>query len=332
MRTWSRRQVVLGTGAIALLAGCGRLPGQGSAQVARVGFLAGRSADEAASDLDAFRQGLAEVNLIEGQNITLDIRYADGQLDRLGDLARELVGLPVVVLVAQGAAATRAAKDATTTTPIVMAQAGGDPVGAGLVASLAHPGGNVTGLSNLNAELSGKRLQLLTDVRPGLTRVGFVWTPSVPERAREVADTEAAARALGVSIHTLAVSGATDLDGVFEAALREDLGALVIQATVAINPLRTRIAEFALRSRLPTATQSRSHVVAGALMYYGPNGSDQLRRAATYLDKILKGASPADLPVEQPTTFEFVVNLKTAQALGLTIPHHVLLQATEVLQ
>jgi len=333
---WSRRQVVQGAGAagLALLAGCGRPPGQAQppAKVARIGFLASGSPDDPALYLDAFRQGLAELNLIEGQNVALETRYGEGQLDRIGELARELVRLPVAVLVARGAAPIRAAKEATNTTPIVMAAGGGDPVGTGLVSSLAHPGGNVTGLSDLRTELSAKRLQLLTDIRPGLSRVGFLWTPALPDRAQELADTEVAARTLGVGIHAIEVSTANDLDGAFETALREHLDALLIQTNGLLNTMRPRIAEFALRNRLPTAAQDRQLIVAGGLLYYGPNLPDQLRRAAYYVDRILKGANPADLPIEQPTKFDFVINLQTAQALGLTIPHHVLLQATEVIQ
>ena len=336
MDRWSRRQFVQGVGVagLGLLAGCGRLPGQAppAAKVARIGFLSGGAPVDAAMYLDPFRQGLAELNLIEGQHLVLEIRYAEGQLDRLGDLARELVRLPVAVIVAAGATPTRAAKDATNTTPIVMVSGGGDPVGARLVASLARPGGNVTGLSNLRVELSGKQLELLTAIRPGLSRVGFLWTPALPERARELADAEVAGRSLGVGIRSLEVNNSNDLDGAFEAALREDLDALVIQSNGLLNPLRTRIAEFALRNRLPTVAQNPGFVVAGGLLYYGPNLADEFRRAAIYVDKILKGAKPADLAVEQPMRFDFVINLKTAQALGLTIPPHVLLQATEVLQ
>jgi putative ABC transport system substrate-binding protein len=334
MDHWSRRQFVQGVGVagLGLLAGCGRLPGQGPPQIARIGFLTNGTGDETALDLDPFRQGLADLGLIDGQNIILETRSAEGQFDRLGDLARELVALPVAVLVARGAAAIRAAKEATNTTPIVMTRGGGDPVGAGLVASLSRPGGNVTGLSSLQVELSGKRLELLTDVRPGLSRVGFLWTPALPDRDRELADTEAAASTLGMGIHSLKVNNSNDLDGAFEAALREHLDALRIQGNFLLTGMRAEIAEFALRNRLPTATENRPSVVAGCLMYYGPNFPDHFRRAASYVDKILKGAKPADLPVEQPTTFELVINLKTAQALGLTIPQHVLLQATEVLQ
>ena len=336
MSTLSRRQLMQGMGAVGLglLAGCGRLPGQAQppAKVARIGFLASGSPDDPALSLDAFRQGLAEFNLIEGQNVALEIRYGEGQLDRIGDLARELVRLPVAVLVARGAAPIRAAKEATNTTPIVMAAGGGDPVGTGLVTSLARPGGNVTGLSDLRTELSAKRVQLLTDIRPGLSRVGFLWTPALPDRAQELADTEAAARTFGVGVHAIEVSAANDLDGAFETALREQLDALLIQTNGLLNTMRPRIAEFALRNRLPTAAQDRQLVVAGGLLYYGTNLPGQLRRAAYYVDRILKGAQPADLPVEQPREFDFVINARTAQALGLTIPHHVLLQATEVIQ
>jgi putative tryptophan/tyrosine transport system substrate-binding protein len=332
----SRRQFVQGVGVLGLwlVAGCERLPGptQAPAKIARIGFLASGSPDDPGLYLDEFRDGLAAFNLIEGQNVVLETRYGEGQLDRIGDLARELVQLPVAVLVARGAAPIRAAKEATNTTPIVMALGGGDPVGTGLVSSLARPGGNVTGLSDLRTELSAKRLQLLTDIRPGLSRVGFLWTPALPDRAQELADTEVAASSLGVGVHAIEVSAANDLDGALETVRREHLDALLIQANGLLNSLRTRIAEFALRNRLPTAAQDRQWAVAGALVYYGANFPHQLRRAAYYVDRILKGANPADLPVEQPREFDCVINLRTAQALGLILPPHVLLQATEVIQ
>jgi putative ABC transport system substrate-binding protein len=332
----SRRRFVQGArvAGLALLAGCGAWPGptQAPAKVARIGFLASGAPEDPGLYLDEFRHGLAEFNLIEGQNVVLETRYGEGQLDRIRDLAQELVQLPVAVLVARGAAPIRAAKEATNMTPIVMALGGGDPVGTGLVSSLARPGGNVTGLSDLRVELSAKRLQLLTDIRPGLTRVGFLWTPALPDRGEELLDTQAAARTLGASIHAIEVSAANDLDRAFETALGERLDALLIQANGLLNSLRPRIADFALRNRLPTAAQDRQWAVAGALMYYGANFPHQLRRAAYYVDRILNGANPADLPIEQPREFDFVINLKTAQALDLTIPPHVLMQATEVIQ
>ena len=332
-----RRQFLQGGLALAGLSlgvGCARLPtlASGSSRAPRVGFLVAGGGGEPALDLDPFRRGLAELNLVEGRDVALEVRYAEGRLDRLDRLARELVVLPVAVIVARGAAAIRAAKGATDTTPIVMTAGGGDPVGAGLVASLAHPGGNVTGLSNLQAELSAKRLELLRAVRPGLASVGFLWTPSLPDRTREFADTEAAARSFGIGLRALEVSRPDDLAGALEVVIQEHLDALIVQTNNLLSPLRGQIAEFALGHRLPTATQNREYVVAGGLMYYGPDISDIFRRAATYVDKILKGASPANLPVEEPTTFDFVVNLQTAQALGLTIPQTVLAQATEIIQ
>ncbi|MFN8633949.1 MAG: ABC transporter substrate-binding protein [Chloroflexota bacterium] len=319
---------------LGLLAGCSRLSSSASGlpKVPRVGFLVAGTSAEPALDLEPFRQGLAELNLVEGRDLTLEVRYGDGQQDRLGDRARELVRLPVAVIVARGAAAIRAAKEATDTIPIVMTAGGGDPVGAGLVMSLAHPGGNVTGLSNLQAELSAKRLELLREVRPGLLGVGFLWTPSLPDRGRELSDTEAAARFFGMVVRTLEVNRPDDLDGALQAAIDGHLDTLIVQTNNVLSPLRSRIAEFAVRHRLVTATQNREYVVAGGLMYYGPDIPDIFRRAAIYVDKILKGASPADLPVQEPTTFELVVNLKTAHSIGLTIPQSILQQATEVIQ
>jgi putative ABC transport system substrate-binding protein len=334
MDLWRRRDLLrVGlAGAGLALVGCERAPPAPPASKApRVGFLVAGS-PEPALDVNPFRLGLADLNLVEGRDLVLEVRYAEGQVDRLDGLARELVQLPVAVIVARGAAAIRAAKGASDTIPIVMTAGGGDPVGAGLVASFARPGGNVTGLSNLQAELSAKRLELLREVLPSVSSVGFLWTPSLPDRTREFADTEAAARRVGVVVHSLEVSRPDDLDGAFRVAISSRLEALIVQTNNVLTAVRGRVADFALRQRLPTATQNREYVVAGGLMYYGPDIPGIFRRSATYVDKILKGASPGDLPVEEPTTFEFVLNLKTAQALGLAIPPPVLAQATEVIQ
>jgi putative ABC transport system substrate-binding protein len=332
-----RRQFVqgLGVAGLVLLAGCGQWPGQTReppAKVPRIGFLAVIPPELTALHLDALRQGLRELGYVEGQNIVIERRSADGQVDRLPELAQELARLPVEVIVAEGALPIRAAIDATDTIPIVMTLGGGDPVGQRLIDSLARPGGNVTGLSSFQAELSAKRLELFREAVPGLSRVAFLWTPSLPYREREFTETAEAANTLGVELQSLELHDPHELDGVLDAALKERADALLSQDNTLTIRLATRIADFTVRNRLPLMRQTSDLVTAGALMSYGPSNAEQFRRAAYYVDRILRGAKPADLPVEQPREFEFVINLKTAQALGLTLPEHVLLQATEVIQ
>jgi putative tryptophan/tyrosine transport system substrate-binding protein len=239
---------------------------------------------------------------------------------------------PDVILVAGGNPVVRAAQDATSTIAIVMAQAGVDPVATGLVTSYARPGGNVTGLTQITAELSGKRLEVLKDLIPGMSRVAVLWNPNTRDKAIEFRELQAAAQTLGVAVQSLEVRGADELSQAFEAAAREQAaGLVVLQEGLTLNQ-RGRIAELAIQGLLPTMYESRFFVEAGGLLAYGVNLPDLYRRAAVYVDRILRGASPADLPVERPVRFDVVINLQTAQALGLTIPHHVLLQATEVIQ
>jgi putative ABC transport system substrate-binding protein len=286
--------------------------------------------------MEAFRQGLRDLGYVEGRNLILESRYAEGSEERLRELAVELVRLSVEVIVAPGTAAIRAAQHATRTIPIVMAGSY-DPVVEGFVTSLARPGGHITGLSFLQAELPEKRLELLKEMVPQRTRIAVLWNPAGPglhaSRQPLLHNLATAARALELHLHVVELRRADELDSAFAAMSRAGAEALiVIEDALLIGPLRGRIADLAVKHRLPATCDWRHSVAAGCLMAYGPSQPDTYRRAATYVDKILKGAKPADLPVEQPTTFEFVINLKTAQALGLTIPPTLLFRADEVIR
>jgi putative ABC transport system substrate-binding protein len=311
----------LGTLATPLAAGAqaGKLP--------RIGYLTTRP-EAMQSYVEAFRQGLRELGYVEGQNIAIEYRSAEIKLDRLPDLAAELVRLKVDIIVAAATPAILAAKNATSTIPIVMAPAA-DPVGTGLITSLARPGGNITGVSVMMPELAGKRLQLLREVLPRVTRVAFLALRDSSGR-RLVEETQVAGQTLGARIQPVIVGGAEELDGAFAAILKERAGALIVQPAL-VSWYARRIVDFAARHRMPTISDIRELPDAGGLMSYGPNVRESNRRAATYVDKILKGAKPGDLAIEQPTKFEFVVNLKTAKALGLTIPPSLLLQADRVI-
>jgi ABC-type uncharacterized transport system substrate-binding protein len=279
---------------------------------------------------DAFRQGLRQRGYVEGQTIHLAWRYAEGQVERLPALAAELARLPVDVLVAAGGTPVAlAAQRATTTIPIVMTNVG-DPVETGLVASLARPGGNITGLSSMSPDITGKRLELLKAVVPALSRVAVLWQPANPSAALQFQELQAAARALHLQVQALEVRGPDEFDHAFSAA--RGAGAVVVVGDPVFTQHRRRITALAQRSRLPAMYVFREFVEAGGLMSYGVHLPDLGRRAAIYVDKILKGAKPADLPVEQPTKFELVINLKTAQALGLTIAPTLLFQADEVIK
>ena len=329
----SRRQVVQSVGAmgLALLAGCGRLPlpGQQPARVPRIGWLANASRGE---ELRAFRHGLGELGYVEGQTIVIEERYNEGRMDPLPELAAELVRLEVdVFVVGAGNPGIRAARDATSTIPIV-GLAGVDPVAAGLVASLGRPGGNVTGLAALSKGLSQKRLELLKEAAPAISRVAVLWDSTVPDKAIELNEIPEAALKLGVQIVSLEVREPEDFERVFAVGVKQQADALLVLNSGLTLTHRARIAELATSNRLPSISEFRETTLAGGLMAYGSNRFETFRRAAYYVDRILKGAKPADLPIEQPMTFDFVINLKTAQALGLTLPPHVLLQATEVIQ
>jgi ABC-type uncharacterized transport system substrate-binding protein len=279
---------------------------------------------------EVFRQGLRDLGYVEGQSITLEYRFAEGRFDRLPELAADLVRLKVDIILADGGQATAAAQHATETIPIVF-PAVPDPVGQGLVASLAQPGGNTTGLSFSDPELMGKRLELLKESMPGVTRVAYLWHSS-RTRARVLQELETAARALGVQLQPVEVRDPYPFDQAFATMAEAHADALITQSTGVFGTRLTQIVDLASKTRLPGIFPAREFAEAGGLMSYGPSVAANFHRAATYVDKILKGAKPADLPVEQPTKFEFVINLKTAKALGLTIPSTLLFQANEVLQ
>jgi len=319
--------VVLSLG---LLAGPLSSAAQQPRKVARIGFLCPLFKPGPA--LLALRQGLRELGYVDGQNVVIETRFAEEKLQRFPSLAAELVRSKVDVLVPMGPAATRAAKQATTVIPIVLA-GHADPVGTGLVASLARPGGNITGISSLTAELASKRLQLLKEVVPGVTRVGVFWDPEEPEEAAEWKETQLAARTLGLQLQSLEVPGFTDMEKVFTAVGASRVDALINLGWIGPSfPRGKRIAEFAAKQRLPSMYSRPVFVQAGGLLSYGPNWEELFRRAATHVHKILSGAKPGDLPVEQPTKFELVVNLKAAKALGLTIPPSVLIQTDRVIE
>ena len=309
------------------------LAAEAQQKVARVGYLA---ADLRANPTwpEAFRQGLREIGYIEGQNILIEYRSAEGQLDRLPALAAELVRLKVDVLLSEGTPPSVAAKGATKTIPIVFA-ASADAVGSGLVGSLARPGANITGLSFLAPETAAKSLQLLKEVVPGITRVAVLSHRGNPREATRqiiLKEAEVAARALAVNPQFLEVRGPDDFEKAFSAMMRARAGGLTVVTSIMFLGERRRLVELAAKNRLPTVYPWREPVDAGGLLAYGPNLPDLFRRAAVYVDRILKGAKPADLPVEQPTKFELVINLKTAKAAGLTIPQSVLLRADQVIE
>ena len=284
------------------------------------------------SILEAFRQGLRELGHVEGQTFVLELRYGDARPERLPDLARDLVSLKPDVIVATTDPAVAAVKKLTSTIPIVMTGAS-DPVGTGFVANLGRPGGNVTGLSQTSPELSGKRLQLLTQLVPGLSRVAFLWNPDVRGAVLGYKETDSAARLLRLELHSVEISRAEDLERALSAVMEHRVQALVLQGPDPVTfSNRARIVSFTQRNRLPSMYTTRLFVDAGGLMSYGPNGVDLARRAAAYVDKILKGTKPAELAVEQPAKFELVINLKTANTLGLTIPQSLLLRADQVIQ
>jgi putative ABC transport system substrate-binding protein len=279
--------------------------------------------------IEAFRQGLREIGYAEGKNISIEYRFAEGKRDRLPDLAAELVRLKMDVIVTYGTVGTLALKRATTTIPIVMAGSS-DPVARGLVASLARPGGNVTGLSSVSADLSGKRLELLKETVPRLSRVGVLWDSS--GSSANLKDTETAARALSVEIRGLGVRSPADFEKAFKAASDGQVHGILTMQSPLTTTYGKRIVELATKSRLPTMFGEGGYVESGGLMSYAPNLADIARRAATYVDKILKGRQPADLPVEQPTKFELVINLKTAKQISVTIPPNVLARADKVIR
>jgi putative ABC transport system substrate-binding protein len=301
-------------------------------KIPRIGYLSATSPSVNPTRIEAFRQGLRELGYVEGKNIVIEWRYAEGKQDRIPALAAELVRLKLEVIVTGGPAITPAVKEATTTIPIVMGY-DNDPVGYGFVASLARPGGNITGLANFNPELSGKRLELLKEIIPKLSRVAMLGTSTQPGNAQALREVEVAAGAFGVKLQYLDVLDPKDIETAFRAASKGHADALLMIVTGAVlNSHRIQIADLAVKNRLPAVYGQPQYVEDGGLMCYAPSYTDLFRRAATYVDKILKGAKPADLPVEQPRKFELIINLKAAKQIGLTIPSNVLARADKVIR
>ena len=314
-----------------LFAHCVPVWAQQPKKVPRIGWLTVSSLSDVPARIEAFRQGLREIGYIEGKNIVIEWRGGEGKPDRMPAIAGELVRLKVDVIVTGGPGATRPAKEATSIIPIVMAQ-DEDPVGNGFVASLARPGGNITGLSTLSPELSGKRLELLKEIMPKLSRVAILGTSTNAGNAQSLKETEFAAAAMGVKLQFLEVQNAKDVETGFRTVSKGRADAVLLLPNPFHFSQRTQIAEYAIKSRLPVIHGRPEYVEAGGLMSYGMTFTDLDRRAAVYVDKILKGAKPADLPVEQPTKFEFIINLKAAKQIGLTIPPNVLARADRVIR
>jgi putative ABC transport system substrate-binding protein len=311
-----------------LLAPCSLAEAQQPGKIPRLGILDSGTVSTSSGRIEAFRQGLRQLGYIEGQNITIDYRYAEGRNERLPELAGELARLKTDVLVAAGGnSTTRALKQASKTIPIVMTS-GSDAVDGGLVSSLARPGGNVTCLTSLYDDLSGKRLELLKETVPKLSRVAVLWEGG----GNQWRAIQAAARELLLQVHSMEIRSADDFEAAFKDAIKARSGALTVTAGTLFSANQKRIADLAIRNRLPAMFATEQYVAVGGLMYYGANTSDLYRRAAIFVDKILKGTKPADLPVEQPMKFEFVINLKTAKLIGLTIPPNVLARADKVIK
>jgi putative tryptophan/tyrosine transport system substrate-binding protein len=298
-------------------------------KVPRLGFLSPTSDD---SRVEAFRQGLRELGYVEGQNIAIEYRWADGKFDRLPDLALELVRLKVDVVVAVVTQASLAAKMATGTIPVVMIGVS-DPVGSGLVVSLARPGANITGTSSMTAEIIGKQLELIKETLPKISRVAALWNPANPIfQAIQRRETEVAARALGMQLQFVEARAPDEIDRAFARVAKERMRALLVLNDPVFTAQRKQIADLSARHRFPTVSGTREYTEVGGLMAYGPSFPDMYRRAAYYVDRILKGTKPADLPVEQPMKFEFIINLKTAKQIGITIPPNVLARADKVIR
>jgi len=314
-----------------LFALCFSADAQQLTKVPRIGYLVAVSPSVVAARIEAFRQGLRELSYVEGKNIVIETRYAEGKLDRLPALAAELVRLKVNIIVTAGGQATRAAKEATSTIPIIMTN-DADPVGSGFVASLSRPGGNITGLSTLAPELSGKRLELLREVIPKLARVAIVGTSTQPGHAQAIKELELAAEAFKVQIQYLDVLDSKDIETAFRGATKARADGVLTLTSPLLRSQRARLAELAVKNRIPAIYNDIQFVEAGGLIFYGVSFLHLDRHAATYVERILKGAKPADLPVEQPTKFEFVINLKAAKQIGLTIPPNMLVRADKVIK
>ena len=314
-----------------LFALCLSAGAQQSNKIPRIGFLSALFPTTNPARIEAFRQGLRDVGYVEGKNIIIEYRYAERKFDRLPALATELVRLKVDVIVTSASQETRAAKEATNTIPIVMTNVG-DPVETGFVASLARPGDNITGLSTLSRELSGKRLELLKEIIPKLTRVAVLGNSTSPGNADTLKELEVAAQALKLQLQYLDVLSVNDIETAFRAAGKERADAVIVLSGSILTSQRRQIIDLAVKSRLPASYARPEFVESGGLMTYGVSLIDNFRRAASYVDKILNGAKPADLPVEQPTKFELVINLKAAKQIGLTIPPDVLARADRVIR
>jgi putative tryptophan/tyrosine transport system substrate-binding protein len=314
-----------------LLTPCSAVDAQQPAKLYVIGFLAAVSPAALSDRTEAFRRGLGELGYVEGKNIIIESRYAEGRLERLPALAAEMIRLKVNVIVTAGPQVTRRVKEATVPIPIVMAQ-DSDPVGNGFIASLARPGGNITGLSSLSPEITGKQLGLLKEIIPKLSRVTVLGNSTDPGNAQVLKETERAAGSLGVKLQYLEVLTPKDIETSFQAASKGRAEAVLALPTFLFVSQRQQLVDLAVKSRLPAIYDRREFVEDGGLMTYGVSSPDLYRRAATYVDKILRGAKPADLPVEQPTKFEFIINLKAAKQIGLTIPHNVLARADKVIK
>ena len=325
------RRTFISTAAGAVLVKTFPADAQSSTKVPRIGVLYTGTPSTASQSSEAFRQGLREQGYVEGQNIVVEQRFGDGKPERLTELAAELVRLKVDMIVTSTDEAIVAVKRQTQTIPIVMI-ASTDPVGTGFVSSLARPGGNLTGFTSINPELSAKKLELLREAVPGLSRVAIMWNPDIRGALLDYKATEEAARSLRLQLQSVEVSRADDIDRAFSALTTGRAEALIVVPSTLTLDNRGQIASLAQKNRLPSIYGGRAFAEAGGLMTYGSNLAERWRRAATYVDKILKGAKPGDLPVEQPTKFELVINMKTAKALGLTLPPSLLRRADEVIQ
>jgi ABC-type uncharacterized transport system substrate-binding protein len=330
-----RRQNLKWAGVVVILVlvlGCVRMAAaQQPTKIPRIAFLGTASASVVATRVEAFREGLRELGYVEGKNIVMEYRFGEGKSNEVTTLAVELARSKVDVIVTAGSAGTRSAKEATVTIPIVMGNEG-DPVASGFVASLARPGGNITGMSNLSPEISGKQLEILKDIVPKLSRVATLGNLTTPGNAQALKEIELASRVLGVQVQYLEVKGSADFEVAFRSASKGRADAVILLPNPVATFDRKQVVKLAVKSRVPAIYHSIEFVEDGGLMTYSANITDLFRRAATYVDKILKGAKPADLPVEQPKKFEFIINLKAAKQIGLTIPPNVLARADKVIK
>jgi putative ABC transport system substrate-binding protein len=315
-----------------LLATVSNSEAQQPTKVPRIGLLATTFPSGSSARDKAFRQGLRDLGYLEGKNIAIEYRYAEGKVDRFPDLAGDLVRSQVEIIVASSDPAARAAKHATKTIPIIMVGVGSNPVETGLVESLARPGGNITGFTNFGVETAGKRLELFKEAVPKITRVAYLYDPNNRANSRQVDELQAVAPSLGLIVHPWELRRADELEKVFAVMRKQLPDGLFVPGGALINAIDKQIAGLAIKNRLPTCFARREGAEAGGRMSYDPDGIEQYRRAAIYVDKILKGAKPADLPVEQPTKFELIINLRTAKQIGLTIPPNILARADRVIR